>query len=95
MATGGVYYIDGKGINVASTAQQTATGLNAKLTTAMALGKTVIITNLKYGTTTPASPAPVTVRPATGSSGTMRAQLDNYLMEVTTADKVTCTNMIS
>ena len=93
MATGGVYYIDGKGINVASTAQQTATGLNAKLTTAMALGKTVIITNLKYGATTPATPAPITVRP--GSSGVMRAQLDNYLMEVTTADKVTCTNLIS
>lgn len=49
MANSGVYYIDGKGINVASTASQSATGLNAKLTTAMALGKTVIITNLKYG----------------------------------------------
>lgn len=61
----------------------------------MSLGKTVIITNLKYGATTLATPAPVTVRPATGSSGTMRAQLDNYLMEVTTADKVTCTNLIS
>ena len=49
MANSGVYYIDGKGINVASTASQSATGLSAKLTTAMALGKTVIITNLKYG----------------------------------------------
>ena len=93
MTKGGVYYIDGKGINVASTASQTATGLNEKLTTAMALGKQVVIYNIKYGSSTPATPAPVTVRP--GTSGVMRAQLDNYLIQVSASgDVVTCSNLI-
>ena len=92
---GGYYMIDAGGLNVATTTAQTIAGLNAKLTEALAVGKPVMLHNFKFGSTTPSTPAFVTVRPATGSTGTMRAQLDNYLIEVTTADRATCSNLIS
>ena len=90
----GYQIVDAGGLKVAITTAQTIPGLNAAFTKAFACGKSVLLCNFRFNAATPSTPAFVTVRPATGSAGTMRAQLDNYLIEVTTADRATCSDLI-